>query len=123
MPAGTPINGGTFVIPPALGNKVIHPFGDFLLHNIGTGDGIVETNGNLTTIKVRTAPLWGLRTRNRLMHDGGGSSSAPSNNGTQSFTLTEAILRHAGEATNVTNRFIALNDKQKEQLIKFLKSL
>src|SRR4029079_15261945 len=96
MPAGTPINGGTFVRPPALGNKVIHPFGDFLLHNIRTGDGIVETNGNLTTIKVRKAPLWGLRTRNRLIHDGGGPSSAPSNNGTQSFTLTEAILRHAG---------------------------
>ena len=123
MPAGTQINGGTFTIPPALGNKIIHPFSDFLLHNIGTGDGIVETNGNLTTNRVRTAPLWGLRTRNRLMHDGGGSSSSPSNNGTQSFTLNEAILRHAGEATNVRNNYTALTTTQKDQLIKFLKSL
>ena len=39
--AGTKINGGTFTIPPALGNKTFHPFGDFLLHDVGTGDGIV----------------------------------------------------------------------------------
>jgi cytochrome c5 len=39
-PAGTPVNGGTFIVPPALGDKVIHPFGDFLLHDIDTGDGI-----------------------------------------------------------------------------------
>jgi mono/diheme cytochrome c family protein len=55
-PVGTVFNGGTFVVPLALGNKVIHPFGDFLLHDIGTGDGIVETNGELTRNKVRTAP-------------------------------------------------------------------
>src|SRR5207245_1659970 len=40
-PAGTPINGGKLTIPPALGEKTFHPFGDFLLHNVGTGDGIV----------------------------------------------------------------------------------
>src|SRR5438309_11424009 len=39
-PAGTVINGGMFTIPPALGDKVFHPFGDFLLHDVGTGDGI-----------------------------------------------------------------------------------
>jgi len=31
-PAGTVVNGGTFVVPAALGNKIIHPFSDFLLH-------------------------------------------------------------------------------------------
>src|SRR2546429_3355495 len=39
--AGTVLNGGTDTIPPALGEKAFHPFGDFLLHNVGTGDGIV----------------------------------------------------------------------------------
>jgi CxxC motif-containing protein (DUF1111 family) len=29
----------------ALGDKVIHPFSDFLLHDIGTGDGIVRPTG------------------------------------------------------------------------------
>jgi Tol biopolymer transport system component/CxxC motif-containing protein (DUF1111 family) len=121
-PVGTVFNGGTFVVPLALGNKVIHPFGDFLLHDIGTGDGIVETNGELTRNKVRTAPLWGLRTRDKFMHDGG-SSSPPTNSGAQSFTLNEAILRHAGQATSSRTAYQALTPLQKAQLIRFLKSL
>lgn len=121
-PAGSVFNGGTFVVPAALGDKIIHPFSDFLLHDIGTGDGIVETNGEATRPMVRTPPLWGLRTRDRLMHDGG-ASSPPSNSGAQSFTLREAILRHAGQATASRNAFQALTPLQKTQLFKFLKSL
>jgi hypothetical protein len=37
---GTRINGGAFTVPAALGNKLFHPYSDFLLHDIGTGDGI-----------------------------------------------------------------------------------
>ncbi|MBV9211398.1 MAG: PD40 domain-containing protein, partial [Acidobacteria bacterium] len=120
--AGTVLNGGTFTVPAALANKTFHPFGDFLLHDIGTGDGIVETNGETTRFMVRTAPLWGLRTRDRLMHDGG-SSSAPTNSGAQSFTLNEAIMRHGGQAASSRTAFQALSDVQKAQLFKFLKSL
>ena len=58
-----------------------------------------------------------------LLHDAAGSSSAPSNNGTQSFTFNEAILRHAGQATASRNSFQALSQVRKAQLIKFLKSL
>jgi hypothetical protein len=120
-PGGTVFNGGTFTVPDALGNKAVHPFGDFLLHDIGTGDGIVETS-QTTKSMMRTAPLWGLRTRERLMHDGG-SSSAPSNSGVQSFTLNEAILRHAGQASSSRSAYQALTPLQKAQLIRFLKSL
>ena len=120
--AGMTFNGGTFMVGPALANKTYHPYSDFLLHDIGTGDGIVETNGELTRNKVRTAPLWGLRTRDRFMHDGG-SSSPPSNSGAQSFALTEAILRHAGQATPSRNAYQALTPFQNAQLIRFLKSL
>ena len=70
---GTQINGGTFKIPAALGNKAFHPYSDFLMHDIGTGDGIpVQPTPEFagTAQQMRTAPLWGLRTRNRLMHDG-----------------------------------------------------
>src|SRR5437879_8565434 len=38
--AGTKINAGTFTIPDALARKTFYPFGDFLLHDVGTGDGI-----------------------------------------------------------------------------------
>jgi CxxC motif-containing protein (DUF1111 family) len=110
-PPNIPINGGRFIVPEALGDKIIHPFSDFLLHNVGTGDGIVQNGGSSTRNKLRTPPLWGLRTRNRLMHDG------------QSLSLNSAILRHGGEASYVTNNYQRLRDEQKRQLITFLKSL
>ncbi|HVF58114.1 MAG TPA: di-heme oxidoredictase family protein [Pyrinomonadaceae bacterium] len=110
-PAGTVINGGALTVPAALGNKIIHPFGDFLLHDVGTGDGIVQNGGAATANEMRTPPLWGMRTRNRLMHDGA------------SLLRGDAILRHAGEATNVINNYRALTTTQKNQLITFLNSL
>jgi CxxC motif-containing protein (DUF1111 family) len=111
---GSIINGGSFTVPTALGNKIIHPFSDFLLHNIGTGDGIpIQPTPEYaaTANQIRTAPLWGLRTRNRLMHDG------------LSFTLQEAIQRHAGQATTVTKAYNALSTTQKNFLIAFLNLL
>jgi CxxC motif-containing protein (DUF1111 family) len=110
-PTGTVINGGAFTVPAALGNKIIHPYSDFLLHNVGTGDGIVQNGPADTANKMRTAPLWGLRTRDRLMHDG------------ESLTRNTAILRHAGEATFVINNYRSLTTAQKNQLIAFLNSL
>jgi CxxC motif-containing protein (DUF1111 family) len=108
---GTVINAGTFTVPDVLGNKIIHPFGDFLLHDIGTGDGIVQNGGASTRLKVRTAPLWGVRTRTLLMHDGA------------SLTFMDAILRHAGEAEVVRENFEALTSSEQQQLIIFLESL
>lgn len=109
--AGSVINGGQFRISDALGDKIIHPYSDFLLHDIGTGDGIVQNGGQSTRNKVRTAPLWGLRTRTRLMHDG------------VSVTFHDAILLHAGEATLIINNYRALSSSQKNQLLTFLRSL
>ncbi len=40
LPPGTPINGGKYKVPNFVGNTVIHPYSDFLLHDVGTGDGI-----------------------------------------------------------------------------------
>jgi CxxC motif-containing protein (DUF1111 family) len=31
------------IVPKALGDKIIHPYSDFMLHDIGTGDGIAQT--------------------------------------------------------------------------------
>lgn len=111
---GTVINGGSFTVPNALGNKIIHPYSDFLLHDVGTGDDIPALPGAeyaATASQIRTAPLWALRTRNRLMHDG------------LSFALEEAIVRHQGQAVGVTNAFWALPAGQKAQLLTFLNSL
>jgi predicted outer membrane repeat protein len=110
-PPGTSLNGGMFIVDAALGNKTIRPYSDLLLHNIGTGDGIVQEGGPSTQFKVRTPPLWGVRTRTRLMHDG------------RSGTLANAISRHAGEASTVANRFSALSQSDRNAIITFLKSL
>jgi CxxC motif-containing protein (DUF1111 family) len=129
-PTGTKINGGAFTIPTALGNKTFHPFGDFLLHDVGTGDGIViptlehygraarqmpnecsPENFLKTRNRVRTAPLWGVRLRTRLMHDGA------------SVTLRDAILRHAGEGDQATRGFRKLAAKDQEAILEFLRSL
>ena len=59
----------------------------------------------------RTAPLWGLRTRNRLMHDG------------LSFTLDEAIQRHRGQAQRSVDAWNRLAPDRKRQGIAFLGSL
>jgi len=108
---GTVINGGALTVSAALGNKIIHPYSDFLLHDIGTGDGIVQNGGAATRNKLRTQPLWGVRTHDRHMHDGA------------TVTLSEAIQRHAGEARSVTSNFNSLSTTQQNQIITFLRSL
>ena len=128
---GTKINGDTFTLPPALGSITLHPYGDFLMHNLGTGDGILQAirehyghrvfqqmSGYLSKQdfessrnKIRTAPLWGVRLRPRLMHDGA------------SLTFLDAIKRHRGEASHVTQQFEALKRADQEAIIEFLKSL
>ncbi len=110
-PTGTVLNGGTFVVPAALGGKTIHPFSDFLLHDIGTGDGIVQNGGQGTANKMRTAPLWGVRTHDRLMHDAA------------SLTLFNAIQRHDGEASATRARFRLLSPDDEAALLTFLSSL
>ncbi len=128
---GTVINGGKFTIPEALGSKTFHPYSDFLLHDIGTGDGIVvameEHYGKrmyqtqwrdfsleayqASANRIRTAPLWGVRMQPMLMHDG------------TSLTFRDAILRHGGEASGVTAHFESLSKADQEVIIEFLKSL
>ena len=55
----TIINGGTFKVPTSLGSKIIRPFGDFLLHDVGTGDGIVQNGGQSTAPGFGGAPRTG----------------------------------------------------------------
>jgi CxxC motif-containing protein (DUF1111 family) len=173
-------------VPAALGGKTIHPFSDFLLHDVGTGDGIVQTqhaqlpprsardpskiapldaqklleqiktpedkqaqlktgparalkearivrllsdpnkirqakavaqrifSGDLidTAPMIRTAPLWGLRVRPQLLHDG------------SALTIDEAIRRHGGQAEKVKLNYVSvLTQQERDQLLAFLKSL
>ena len=101
------------------------------MHDIGTGDGILQATrehyGNKvfqmmsgylskqdfesSRNKIRTAPLWGVRLRPRMMHDGA------------SLTLPDAIARHRGEASHVSQKFEKLRREDQAAIIEFLKSL
>ena len=110
-PAGTVINGGALTVSTALGDKNIHPFSDFLLHDVGTGDGIVQNGGQGTRNQVRTAPLWGIGVRTRFMHDGA------------SLTVSAAIQRHANQAATARNNFNALSAQNQADVVAFVFSL
>jgi len=94
----------------ALAHQIVPLYSDLLLHDMGSlGDGIEQ--GAAGARDIKTAPLWGLRARPRLLHDG------------RATTIADAILGHAGEATAARNRFADLDDASRQQLIDFLSTL
>jgi len=102
---------------PELSGTDIHPFTDFLLHDMGEGlaDGRpdFEASGN----QWRTSPLWGLgampRTGQNInyLHD------------SRARTLSEAILWHGGEAMASREHFRTLSSADRQALVTFLNSL
>ena len=108
---GTVLNDGSYTVSAAIGNKTIHPFGDYLLHDIGTGDGIVQNGPPDTRNKVRTMPLWGIRTRVEFLHDG------------RAHDLFQAIRAHENEADASSDQFENLSHEDKAKIIAFLKCL
>jgi CxxC motif-containing protein (DUF1111 family) len=93
---------------PVFHRKTVALFSDLLLHDVGTGDGIVQ--GAAQANEMRTPSLWGLRFRRPLLHDG-------------TATLEEAILRHGGEAELARRGFEGLSDVNRAALLAFLGSL
>ena len=96
---------------------VFTPYSDFLVHDMGTlGDGIGNTGDTVAvTRRMRTAPLWGLRSRNLLLHDGrtsdGGAAIAAHNGGAN------------GQGTAAAAAYSALTTAQKSDLLAFLATL
>ena len=93
---------------PLFHRKTVALFSDLLLHDVGTGDGIVQ--GAAQANEMRTPSLWGLRFRRPLLHDG-------------TATLQEAILRHGREAELARRGFEGLSDVNRAALFAFLGSL
>jgi CxxC motif-containing protein (DUF1111 family) len=94
----------------ALDRKIFHPYSDFLLHDMGSlGDGIAQ--GAAGPRQMRTAPLWGLRTSNALLHDG------------RAATPADAIQAHDGQGRAARNHFARLDRAGRAALLAFLQSL
>lgn len=93
----------------ALSRVAFEPYSDFLLHDIGTGDGTEQ--GVATAGEMRTAPLWGLRHQPAFLHDN------------RAATIEDAIAQHAGQAKRVVRSYQSLDKRRKSALLAFLNSL
>ena len=103
----------------AISGRTLHPYSDFLLHDMGgSGDGIEQGGAGMT--ELRTVPLWGLRVRDPLWHDGrvGG--------GTFTGRMSQVIQTHdatGSEAQASAQAFAALDQADKDALFLFMDSL
>ncbi len=105
----------------ALRNKTFRPYSDFLLHDMGDmdsdgiGDGIPA--GDAGRMEMKTPPLWNMRDRPAMLHDGSASE----------FELVDkielAIARHGGEASSSRANYDLLSQTARDQLTQFLDSL
>lgn len=95
--------------PDGLADREVALYSDLLLHDIGTGDGIAQ--GAATPREQRTTPLWGLRFRRQLLHDG------------RALGVRAAILAHDGEAASVRAAHDALSPADQDTLAAFLDQL
>ena len=94
---------------PLFDRRPVALFSDLLLHDIGTGDGIVQAAAQGQ--EIRTPALWGLRLRRPLLHDGSAA------------TIAEAIERHRNEADLARRGFAGLTPGERDRLLAFLRSL
>ena len=94
----------------ALSEKTVGLYSDLLIHDMGAlGDGIAQ--GTAGARDMRTAPLWGLRSRPTWSHDG------------RANTVDQAVRGHAGEAQSSRDRYGALSAVERQQLLDFLNTL
>jgi hypothetical protein len=103
----------------AIRNQAIRPYSDFLLHDMGDlGDLIVQ--GDVEGREMKTPPLWGVRYRDPILHDGRVGA------GDLAFRLHEAIQWHGvagSEAQFSAAAYNALSQEEKDQLLAFVDSL
>src|SRR5262249_50196910 len=100
-------SGYTAVSPiAAIDGKSVPIYSDLLLHDIGTGDGIVQ--GDAQGNEFRTPLIW-LAAVGPFLHDG------------RARSVTEAIDAHRGQALPVRDAYFALSLSDQQAVLKFLK--
>lgn len=102
---------------PAFTNRIIHPYTDLLLHDLGAELADDKHDGDALPQEWRTPPLWGIgliptvNQHDRYLHDG------------RARGLAEAILWHGGEAHGARERFRRAPVADRAELLQFLRSL
>lgn len=119
-PRGTTLLCGTTL--PWLGNQTIHPYSDFLLHDMGSEIMGVGLNDNYVSglargNEWRTTPLWAIGLQEKVnghtffLHDG------------RARNFVEAIMWHGGEGEASKNKFKNMSKADRDALVRFLQSL
>lgn len=107
---------------PWLGNQTIHPYSDFLIHDMGSEIMGVGLNDNFSSglargNEWRTTPLWGIGLQSKVnghtyfLHDA------------RARNFEEAILWHGGEGEASKNLFKKMKKSDREAMVAFLNSL
>ena len=100
-------SGYTAVSPiAAIDGQSVEVYSDLLLHDIGTGDGVVQ--GDARGNELRTPPLW-VGMKHPYLHDG------------RARSIPDAVDAHHGQAQDVRDRFFALSVAEQSAIVKFLK--
>lgn len=117
----TPVlNTGTHATVAALNDQEAHLFSDMLLHDMGPdlADGV--TQGQAGPSEFRTAPLWGLGKRLFFLHDGRTSDLVVA---IQEHKSKDRRSRNPSEANAVVDNYNALGERDKQDVLNFLRSL
>lgn len=93
----------------AINGKRVGSYSDYLLHDIGTADGIAQ--GNARPNELRTTPLWGLQESAPYLHDGSAA------------TIQDAIKRHGNQAAASRKAFDGLSWHLQQSLVEFLEAI
>ena len=107
---------------PWLGSQTIHPYSDFLIHDMGSEIMGVGLNDNYVSglargNEWRTTPLWGIGLQQvvnghtSFLHDG------------RARNFVEAIMWHGGEGEASKNKFKNMPKADRDALVSFLWSL
>jgi CxxC motif-containing protein (DUF1111 family) len=102
---------------PWLSSQTIHPYSDFLLHDMGPELDSEYRAGLATGNEWRTTPLWGIGLQQivnghtRFLHDG------------RARNFLEALMWHGGEGAVSRELFARMSKEDRDALITFLWSL
>ena len=100
-----------------LAGRTIHPYTDYLIHDMGPELGDDYDQYNASGDEWRTAPLWGLGLlgnvsgHTNLLHD------------QRARNITEAIMWHGGEGAYSREKFRTMSKEDRDAMIAFLESL
>ncbi|MFV0269099.1 MAG: di-heme oxidoredictase family protein [Draconibacterium sp.] len=115
QPEGVTLIDGTAM--PWLGGQTIHPYTNYLVHDMGPELGDDFSQFNASGDEWRTAPLWGIGLQevvnghSHFLHDG------------RARNFVEAIMWHGGEGDVSRELFKQMSKEDRDALIMFLRSL